>query len=443
MSLVPYTLSVICEKNGFNKRLYHHVLNVYVCINVVVMYDIIFVNNSICVIIITKWRDNSMSLCKRIAVTCIAVSLLLSGCASNSKKSEAKKDLKMEDLTIQLNKTDFTLYQPISSVTSKNGWFIDENENKKIESMDRASVELLYGDDEESYINVSVYNPNDEEIPLKEALILRVRYSSKYISSDVTCGLPNKVKFDSSIDSVVKSLKTPYELYSYEASEKSVIYRTNSKSNKSESFEFGFENGKLVDVSLYGIEGKKKASENITFNTSKVVGRKIAEINTLKRSGAQSNALESLTMNGFTVDGIEIKKDTPITAFTSQGYTMDVYDESSMDEVSMSINKGDISIYMDVSGKVVDTGNDENKIIRATFDIDEGYETMLPQNTKLSTMKDHDIIKMFGAPDSIGRYKAGDSYTYVKDKVKIVFDIENGKVQSLTFSIVQDIDEDF
>lgn len=370
-----------------------------------------------------------MKLFKGVAVTCLGLSLLLSGC-SDGKSAKSAKDLKLEDMTIRLNGTDFTLYQPISSVTKDTDWIMEENENKKLASLDSERIHLSDKNNEDISVAINVYNPEDKEISYKDAKIYGVRYDSKYDSENIECILPAGVEMGASTDKIISAFGTPYEMYSIMQDELNISYASSVEYDAGETYNFTVVGQRLQEVSMEGSEKKKEATKDTSFDTKTMMKRDIVEITSTEKGPS----FDKLFTDSFTVDGVKINKDTPITAFTSQG--LEVKDASARDgETSLTLESGDKYFFAKFSGEVVDKGSDENKLLDMTIYMEDGQTIVFPDDMDIVKASESDVVSAFGFPTEISRFSDATGYTYREGDTSIEISFENGKVYDISFSI--------
>ena len=241
----------------------------------------------------------------------LACGMLFTGGCSKEEAKKKAEDLKLEDLTIALHDENVTIYQPLGDLLDT--WELDQAP-EHIEALGHDMVFLTYKENDRESMILRVFNPKDEDISVRDALIQRVVLSDRDTENVKEYKLPHNFKIGSTTEQdVIRALGTPYE-YIISNNDSNMNYVTGTSYETSEQAEFSFEKGKLSNFALSGSEKRKEKKEDTSFDTAKAVGYPVYDIPFAKGSAADEFAKGSIQF-----DGVSINETTPAKALIEKG----------------------------------------------------------------------------------------------------------------------------
>lgn len=343
--------------------------------------------------------------------------LLLFGCGSNESTTNNKQSSHMDDLSIsnvkiQLEGTDFYLYQPTKDVLDD--WTPDKPVGN-IHSGKYKAVLLINKKNNQARINVRVYNKELEDCSLEDTIITEI-YTGNYSRSNETFQLPNGVKLKvSSEDDICKALGFPL-IYTQEKKDPVFIYKTAFKDNKAEIMTIEFKDHRLDGITLHAT-GTNRDEPEKSFNPKVLTG-----IDTVGFSFNKPLS-PSLAEGIFTLEGVTIKKDTPILTLIDQGWTSEWLSQH-LDSTTIPLTTNNEKYMIDVKGVVEDVKDITKEQIITSVDFNETSHIVLPDNISVGAEL-KDVLDTYGTPYYLSY--TDDQEIYVK------YQCDNGIIYHLSF----------
>lgn len=336
----------------------------------------------------------------------LACGMLFTGGCSKEETKKKAEDLKLEDLTIALHDENVTIYQPLGDLLDT--WELDQAP-EHIEALGHDMVFLTYKDNDRESMSLRVFNPKDEEISVKDALIQRVVFSDRDTENVKEYKLPHNFKIGSTTEQdVIKALGTPYE-YSITNNDSDMNYVTGTSYETSEQADFSFEKGKLSNFALSGSEKRKEKKADISFDTAKAVRYSVYDIPFAKGSAADEFAKGSIQF-----DGVSINEMTPAKALIEKGWKSKYLDVYAKKETTISAEKSDMRIDLRVNGTISSINQlTEKHLIQEIFAADESLEALTFASGVNGTSTLQDVYKALGKPTTVRYSKNGVRVRYM------------------------------
>ena len=358
-----------------------------------------------------------MKLKQHVMILCSC--LLLFGCGSNqespsntNKPSSNTSDLSISNVKIQLEGTDFYLYQPTKEVLD------DWTPEKPVGNIHTGKYKELYlinKKNDQARISVRVYNKEIEDCTLEDSIITEI-YTGVYSRSNETFRLPNDIKLKvSNEEDVCKALGYPLT-YTQEKKDPIFIYKTAFKDTKAEIMTLKFKDHCLDGLTLHAT-GTNRDEPVKSFDTKTLTGIEPVAY------AFQKPLSPSLAEGIFTLEGVTIKKDTPILTLIDQGWTTEWLSQH-LDSTTIPLTTNNKKYMIDVKGVVEDVKDITKDQMITSVDFNETSDIVLPDNISVGAEL-KDVLDTYGTPYYLGY--TDDEEVYVK------YQCDNGIIYHLSF----------
>lgn len=345
--------------------------------------------------------------------------LLLAGCGSSqdstpntSKPSSNADNLSISNVKIQLEGTDFYLYQPTKEVLK------DWEPEKPVENLRTGKYKALYlinKKNDQARISVRVYNKEIEDCSLEDTIITEI-YTGVYSRSNETFHLPKDVRLNvSSEEDVCKAIGYPL-IYTQEEKDPVFIYKTAFEDNKAETMTIEFKDHRLDGITLHAT-GTNRDQPEKSFDPKSLTGMDPVAFSLNKPISS------SLSEGILELEGIKIQKNTPIKTLIDQGWTTDWLSQH-LDSTTIPLTKDKEKYMIDVKGVVNDIKDLTKEHVITSIDFNETSNIILPENITLGA-EISDVINHYGTPFYLSY--TDDQEVYVK------YQCDNGMIYHLSF----------
>lgn len=356
--------------------------------------------------------------------------LLLAGCGSHqestnntNKPSSNTNDLSISNVKIQLEGTDFYLYQPTKDVLDE---WKPEKTVDKIRAGKYKELYLVNKKNDQAKISVRVYNKEIKDCSLEDTLITEI-YTGVYSGSNETFRLPNDIKLKvSSEEDVCKALGYPL-IYTQEKQDPVFIYKTAFKDNKAEIMTIEFKDHHLNGLTLHAT-GTNRDEPEKSFHTQTLTG-----IDTVAYAFHKSLS-PSLSEGIFTLEGVTIKKNTPILTLMDQGWTTEWLSQH-LDSTTIPLKKGEQKYMIDVKGVVNDVKDITKDQVITSVDFDESSNIILPDNISVGAEL-KDVLDTYGTPCYLSYTDDQEVYVKYQSDQGILYHLSFDKNNKLHHGII-------